>query len=105
MPWPVVFDNISNMNDVIRMATTGPFSVLFVLQTHIYFQDGPKASIFREGTGQGCSQMLCATPAGCFAMPVQQKVNLILQSGIHCRCVFVLDFYTCEKEGSQRPFF
>lgn len=86
---PVVFVNIWNMNKVIRMATTGPsfkyypaYFLYYLCYSHIsIFRMDPKHVFSEKALGRAWSQMLCGTPAGCFAIPVQQKANLVLQPG------------------------
>lgn len=88
-PWPAVLVNTCNMNEVIGMATTAPsfkyypahflYSLCY-RHTSIVRMD-PKHLLSEKAWGRAWSQMLCGTPAGCFATPMQQKANHILQSG------------------------
>lgn len=118
MAQPAVFVNICNMNEVIRMATTAPsfkyypaYFLYLLCYSHVsIFRMDPKHVFSEKALARAWSQMLCGTPAGCFAIAMQQKANLILQSySIHCcsRLCFGTEgiIFACEKEGSQRPFF
>lgn len=100
------------MNDAIRSVfqiLPGLFSILCVTATHL-FSGWTRSSCFqRKILDRDWSQMLCGTPAGCFALPVQQKTNLILQSGHSLLLISLFwhrrDFFACEKERSQSPPF
>lgn len=114
--WPVVFVNIcNNVNEVIRMAMTSlPFRyypdyfLYYLCYSHIpIFRMDPEHLFSEKALGRDWSQMLCGTPPGCFAIPVQQKADLTPQSG-HSLLLLSLfwhrrDFFACEKERSQRP--
>lgn len=111
---PVVFVSICN-NEVIRMAMTSlsfryypDYFLYYLCSSHTpIFRMDPKHLFSEKALGRDWSQMLCGTPAGCFAIPVKQKANLTPQSG-HSLLLLSLfghrrDFFACEKERSQRP--